>query len=249
MTTSVKKQRPGREPILLSRPFFQRLRPKSIKEANAIQSALEELVKIAPLQEPLRSIAGVDAVFSGNTVTGVAAIFTYPALTPVDEASATVKASFPYRPGYLSFREGPALIEAVLRLKKRPGLILCDGQGIAHPRRMGIASFLGVWLDLPAVGCAKSRLVGEFEMPGIQKGNWSPLSFNGKVIGAVLRTKEKVRPIFVSPGHRVSLEDAIRIVLVCCQGFRIPEPIRRADMLSRKLQKKMNGTPDRKNKQ
>ena len=127
----------------------------------------------------------------------------------IERVGLAAPAKFPYVPGLLSFREAPALLEAFDRLKTRPDVVLCDGQGIAHPRRLGIASHLGLWLDLPTVGCAKSRLCGKYDEPGPDRGDRSPLVDKGEVIGAVLRTRAEVAPLFVSPGHRCDLEGAV----------------------------------------
>jgi deoxyribonuclease V len=158
-------------------------------------------------------------------------------LIPVEDVFAVTNCLFPYVPGFLSFREGPAIIEALSRLKIKPDLILLDGQGIAHPKGLGIASHIGILLDLPTVGCAKSRLVGEYKEPGSNKGAWSPLKFHGSIVGAVLRTRDSVRPLFVSPGHRIDLKASIEIVLGCIGRYRIPEPLRRADILSKRIKR------------
>jgi deoxyribonuclease V len=128
-------------------------------------------------------------------------------------------------------------VEALCNLKIKPDLILVDGQGIAHPKGIGIASHLGVLLDIPSVGCAKSRLIGEYEEPGLKKGEWSPLKYAGRVVGAVLRTRENVRPLFVSPGHGIDLKTSLGIVLGCAGKYRIPEPLRTADFLSKKIRR------------
>jgi deoxyribonuclease V len=142
-----------------------------------------------------------------------------------------VPLKFPYVPGLLSFREIPALLKAFAKLKRRPDLVFVDGQGLAHPRRLGIASHLGLWLDLPTIGCAKSRLCGEYREPGKKRGNFSPLLDRGEEIGAVLRSKDEVSPLFVSVGHRIGLASAIRLTLACHEGRRIPAPTRQADRL------------------
>ena len=208
--------------------------PKNIAEAKIIQSALKDKVKVIPLQKTPEYIAAVDASFPDNQVLAVACLYRYPELTFMEETVATREVSFPYVPGFLSFREGPAIIDAINKLTVKPDIILVDGQGIAHSKGMGIASHIGVLIDIPTIGCAKSRLVGEYKEPGVRKGSWSPLQYNGKVVGAVLRTRDHVRPLFVSPGHRVDLKASIEIVLGCTGKYRIPEPLRRADILSKK---------------
>jgi deoxyribonuclease V len=165
-------------------------------------------------------------------VLGVACLFTWPGLEPMEQAVAVQKTSFPYVPGYLSFREGPVLAEAIAKLTKRPGLLLFDGQGIAHPRGLGIASHLGVVLGVASIGCAKSRLVGEYAEPGREKGAVSVLIHQGRPVGAVVRTREGVKPVFVSPGHLASMEDAVEAVLASTGRYRLPEPLRRAHLVS-----------------
>lgn len=220
---------PGNDDFFMSTPW-----PQDIAQAKKIQERLQTKVKIAALGKRPKFIAGVDAAFSDSHVFAAACLFSFPDLELIEEVIAAAVIHFPYIPGFLSFREGPALIQAVRRLKTKPDLILVDGQGIAHPRGIGIASHLGVLLDIPTVGCAKSRLIGEFIEPGPKKGFWSPLLHKKKIIGAVLRTRDRVRPLFVSPGHKVNLENSIDIVLACTIKYRIPEPLRRADILSKK---------------
>ena len=208
--------------------------PKTLAGAKRAQERLVAEVKIAPLEKIPEFIAAADAAFSGDRVFAVASLLSYPGLVLLEEAAVSAEADFPYVPGYLTFREGPSIIRAIRQLKRKPDVLLVDGQGIAHPRRMGIAAHVGVLLDIPTIGCAKSRLVGEHEEPGVKKGCWSPLLYKKETVGAVLRTRDSVRPVFVSPGHRIDLEDSLKIVLACTQSFRIPEPLRRADFLSKK---------------
>jgi len=211
--------------------------PKNISDAKAVQLALKDKVKIAPLRKKLRFIAGVDASFTDGKVIGVACLYRYPELIYIEHTFTVKEATFPYVPGYLTFREGPAIIDAINHLKIKPHLLLVDGQGIAHPRGLGIASHLGVLLDTPSVGCAKSRLIGEYEEPGFKKGARATLRYDSRVIGAVLRTRDGVTPLFVSPGHRIDLKTSIEIVLGCTGKFRIPEPLRTADFLSKKIKR------------
>jgi deoxyribonuclease V len=186
-------------------------------------------------------VAGVDACFTEQEVVAVASLFSYPDLKPVRDSCAIEKIRFPYIPGLLTFREGPAVIEAIRKLRVMPDVVIVDGQGIAHPLGIGIASHIGVLLNLPSLGCAKSRLVGEYREPGAKKGDWSPLVHRGREAGAVLRTRDHVKPVFVSPGHLIDVRSSIRIVLDCLSVFRLPEPIRRADHLSRMLVRNMQG--------
>jgi deoxyribonuclease V len=147
--------------------------------------------------------------------------------------------TFPYVPGLLSFREAPILLECFAKLRSTPDLVLVDGHGIAHPRGFGIASHLGLWLGVPTVGCAKSRLVGNCEQPGDDPGSWTELRYQGKAVGATVRTRRGVKPIFISPGHRVGLKAAVRLALLCGAGFRVPEPTRRADHLAEAAKRQM----------
>lgn len=207
----------------------------SIEHAQKIQKDLKKKVRVIPLKQEPQYVAGVDAAFSEDLVYAAACLYRYPVLTPVEKACAVERLKFPYVPGFLSFREGPAIIAAISKLTIKPDVILVDGQGIAHPRGIGIASHLGVLLNLPAIGCAKTRLVGEFEEPGNRKGSWSELTYEGRIVGAVVRTKDGVKPLFVSPGHKIDLDGAILVTLNCIGKYRIPEPLRCADMLSKKL--------------
>lgn len=211
--------------------------PDNITEAKTIQNTLKKKIRITPLKKNPRYIAGVDAAFFKNKVIGVACLYRYPDLTLIKDVYAFAEISFPYIPGFLSFREGPAILKAINILEIKPDVILFDGQGIAHPRGIGLATHIGVLLDIPAIGCAKSRLIGEYKEPGFKKGEWSPLRYMDKTVGAVLRTREKVRPLFISPGHRIDLKDSIRIVLGCTTRYRIPEPLRRADFISKKIKR------------
>lgn len=211
--------------------------PGNIQEAKKIQLRLKQKVRIVPIKRKPEFIAGVDAAFSSNKIIAAACLYKYPELIPVEDTHAAAEITFPYIPGFLSFREGPAIIKAVNRLSIRPDLILCDGQGIAHPEGVGIAAHIGVLLDIPAIGCAKSRLVGDYTEPGGKKGQYTLLKYRCKKVGAVLRTRDKVKPLFISPGHLTDVQGAVHIVLDCTIKFRIPEPLRRADFLSKELKK------------
>jgi len=211
--------------------------PKDMSEAKSLQEELKKRLVIAPLGKMPRNLAGVDAAFFGSKVFAAACLFTYPALEPIEDSSVTEEAPLPYVPGFLAFREGRAIIRALQKLKRTPDLLIVDGHGIAHPRGMGMASQLGILLDVPAIGCAKSRLIGGYEKPKQKKGDWSPLEFNNEIIGAVLRTRPYVKPVFVSPGHKIDLAGSIEIVMNCIDKYRIPEPLREADMMSKKLRR------------
>ncbi|HXX57674.1 MAG TPA: deoxyribonuclease V [Thermodesulfovibrionales bacterium] len=211
-----------------------------IAEAREIQESLRKKIRIAHLRKTPRFVAGVDAAFTEDMVIGVACLYQYPEMIHLENAHAVAEISFPYVPGFLTFREGPAIITALSRLTKKPDLILVDGQGIAHPKGIGIASHLGVLLKMPTIGCAKSRLIGEYTEPGKNRGEWSPLRYNGKIVGSVLRTRDNTRALFVSPGHKINIEECREIVLNCATGYRIPEPLRRADRISRALKRKFS---------
>jgi deoxyribonuclease V len=173
-------------------------------------------------------VAGVDVGFEdGKTTSRAAAVLLdFPTLEPLQSGVARRPVTFPYIPGLLAFREAPVVMDALGLLSKDPEILVVDGHGFAHPRRFGIACMLGVLLDQPTIGCAKSILVGEAEEPANEKGAWTPLVDKGEVIGATLRTRPDVRPIYVSVGHRISLESAIELILKFTSGFRLPEPIR-----------------------
>jgi len=215
--------------------------PKDFAEAGAIQEKMRGRVRIIPLKKIPSYIAGVDAAFRGNKVIAAACLYTFPQLNYMEDSVEVRECSFPYVPGYLTFREGPAIVAAVRKLKKRPDMLLVDGQGIAHPKGIGIASHLGVLLNMPSIGCAKSRLIGEYDEPAIQKGAWSYLRFHDMTVGIALRTRSGVKPVFVSPGHRTDLACSIMIVMACIAKFRIPEPIRKADILSKQLKRELFG--------
>src|SRR5512143_230029 len=204
------------------------------KEAVALQRQLCTLVERADRFGTVQRVAGVDVGFEGGgTITRAAvAMLRFPELTLEHHAIARLPTSFPYVPGLLSFREIPAVLKALEQLPLLPDLLLCDGQGIAHPRRFGIAAHLGVLTDLPAIGVAKSRLVGEHDPLPQEKGSWVPLRHHDEVIGAVLRTRNGVAPLYVSTGHRVSLETAIHYVLACTTRYRLPETTRWAHRLA-----------------
>jgi len=203
-------------------------------EARAIQESLrDEVVRQDRLGE-IRQVAGVDVGFeqAGRITRAAVAVLGFPDLEVRARAIARQPTSFPYVPGLLSFREIPAVLAAMEELQDLPDLLLCDGQGLAHPRRFGIACHLGVLTNLPSIGVAKSRLLGEAVDPGPEKGSWEPLLDHGEVIGAVVRTRSRVKPLYVSIGHRVSLETAIRYLLACTPRYRLPETTRHAHRLA-----------------
>lgn len=211
--------------------------PEDKGRVKEVQEILRRKLRVCPLPKKPGYVAGVDASFFGDKIIAAACLYKYPELILVEEVHIVKEVTFPYIPGLLSFREGPAIIEAIEKLKTSPDVIIFDGQGIAHPKGLGIASHVGVLLDISTIGCAKSRLVGTYIEPGVKKGSWSPLKHGGKVVGAVLRTQDNTRPLFVSSGHRADLKGSIGLIMGCTGKFRLTEPVRRADMLSRKLKK------------
>lgn len=210
----------------------------STRRAAEIQLSLVERLLFEPLPAPPKNVAGVDVSFrrSGykeyDAQCGVA-VLSYPDLEHVDAARWVGRVTFPYVPGLLSFREIPAVIEALESLRVRPDVIMTDGQGYAHPRRMGLACHLGIALDTPTFGVAKSRLIGTFDGLGREKGATTPLVDGDEVIGMVVRTRTDVKPVFVSPGHRITLEEAVELTLACSPKYKVPEPTRTAHRLSR----------------
>lgn len=211
--------------------------PGNIQKAREMQERMRSRVRITTYRGTPRFIAGVDAAFTEDRVAAAACLYSFPDLTCLERAADIQELRFPYVPGYLAFREGPAIIAAIKNLARKPDLILVDGQGIAHPRGFGIACHIGVLLEIPTIGCAKTRLVGDCREPGIRKGSWSDLTYEGAVVGAVLRTRHGVRPLFISPGHRIDAESAVSFVLSCVGKYRIPEPLRCADAYSRSMKK------------
>jgi deoxyribonuclease V len=203
-----------------------------ICEAREIQIKLQAKIDLNNKIDikKLRLIAGSDISCTphGNRLYASAVIYNYPELQIVKKYVYQDEVNFPYVPGYLSFREAPVLLKLFKDVSENIDLLLCDGQGIAHPRGIGLASHLGLFLNLPTIGCAKSVLVGEYQEPGENKGCSAPLLFKNNVVGTVLRTRQGVKPIFVSPGHKIRLKPATEVVLNCCPRYRIPEPIRAA---------------------
>ncbi len=218
----------------------------SYSQAIALQKQLSEKVQMIELKNQPKTIAGIDCALSKDNqkIIAVAVVLrTQPAQKDlwgpveslgfeiIEKTNAVQKINFPYIPGLLSFREAPACIAAVEKLKNEPDAFVIDGQGLAHPRRFGLACHLGLFFDKPTIGCAKSRLTGSFEYPAPEKGSYSPLKDSEEIIGAVVRTRTNVEPLFISVGNKCSLKNAIEIILNCTTKYRIPEPTRLAHQL------------------
>ena len=203
-------------------------------EAIAIQKRLHGEVELADRIGNITRVAGVDVGFEeqGGIARAAVAVLSFPELHLIEHAIARLPVCFPYIPGLLSFREVPVVLEALGQLAALPDLLLCDGQGIAHPRRFGLACHLGVLTGLPAIGVAKTRLIGEHGEVPLARGQWTQLSDKGETIGAVLRTRPGVKPLYISSGHRVCLETAIRYVMACVTRYRLPETTRWAHRLA-----------------
>ncbi len=215
---------------------IRRLHPWNLSPAAAIalQRELAGAVVAEDRLGPVRQVAGVDVGFEedGAVTRAAVALLSFPRLAPLAQAVARRPTTFPYVPGLLSFREVPAVLDALARLPTAPDLILCDGHGYAHPRRFGLACHLGLVADVPTLGVAKSRLVGSHGPLPDHRGAWTPLADGGEVIGAVLRTRAGVRPVFVSVGHRLCLATAIAFTLACSPRYRLPETTRLAHRLA-----------------
>lgn len=208
-------------------------------ELRRLQETLARRVRLEPLKYEPETAAGVDAAFAGEEIIAVAVRYDFATLTPIEHSFVIARAAIPYIPGLLSFREGPHMAEAVRRLSQLPDLVIVDGQGIAHPKRFGLACHLGVELNLPTIGSAKSRLVGNHAEPGAERGSRTPLLDRDDVIGAVLRTRSNVRPLYISPGHLITIDEAVARVLQTTAGFRLPEPQREADRFAAEIKRKL----------
>ncbi len=205
------------------------------EQAIALQKELAQRIIREDRFGEVHTIAGVDMAINEQNGMARAAVvlLSFPELEILERHVYEEPIRMEYIPGLLSFRETPCIIGAFAQLKQQPDLVMVDGQGIAHPRRLGIASHLGLWLDLPTIGCAKSILTGSHEALSEEAGSWVPLKYRGETIGAVVRTRTRVNPMIISLGHRISLESSIRYVLLCTKGYRLPEPTRQADKLSK----------------
>jgi deoxyribonuclease V len=215
-----------------------------IEQWKQIQRELRERLIIAPLNPLPRYVAGADAAFSSDkkTIFAVALVYDREAQRVIEVSHVVRPVDAPYIPGFLSFREGPAVSQAIGLLKHPFGVVCFDGQGYAHPRRCGFAAHVSISLDVPGVGVAKSRLIGTYAQPAPEAGSSSALMDRGEQIGLVLRTRDRTNPLFISIGHRVDLESAKQLVLACCTKYRVPEPTRQADIEVAKL--KLRGGTD-----
>jgi len=218
----------------------------SIDGAVQIQEALRDRIILKKTFSKVTTIGGGDAAYSkdGNLLFGAIVVLSFPKMEVVDTATADGKTLFPYRPGLLSFREGPILLKTFQRLRLKPDIMIYDGQGVAHPRGMGLASHMGLWLDLPSIGCAKAPLLSEFVLPGPLKGSFEWIRRQGKKVGTVLRTRDHIKPLFISPGHRIDFATSNQFILESCKGFRFPEPLRRAHQLAERREHRTRGPRD-----
>ena len=219
-----------------------------IKEASTIQDNLKHFIEVKNTKKEYQLIAGADTAYSkkDNSVFAVVVVMRFPELVTIEKARAQSMVNFPYQPGYFVFREGPVLIKALQRIKVAPDVIMFDANGIAHEKGVGMASHLGLMLDIPSIGCAKKPLVGESEEPDDSLGATSPLIYKGKQVGTVVRTRVGVKSLYVSIGHKIDLETSVDIVISTTRGYRLPEPLRVAHILSNKMRRnyddRLNGS-------
>ncbi len=185
----------------------------------------------------VRYVAGADVSTEGDRAYATVAALDFPGLSVVEVQGFEAPLEFPYVPGLLAFREIPSVAGALRKVETAVDVVILDAQGLAHPRRMGLASHIGLFLDVPTVGCAKSLLVGKFEEPGLEKGSTADLVHRGEVVGRVVRTRERVSPIYVSVGNRIDLRSAVELVLACCTRYRLPEPTRQAHNAANRLRR------------
>jgi len=205
----------------------------SIEEAIEIQKSLVKRISLKKL-EKLEKIAAIDVAYREDEAIAAVLVFSYPELKLLKKSLASSPLRFPYVPGLLTFREGPSIIEALKEIEEEVDLLMFDGQGIAHPRRMGIATHLGIYSGIPSLGCAKSKLIGRYSPLGDEEGAKQPLYDGDELIGWVVRTKSYTRPVFVSPGNLIDFDEALEVVLNCGRGHRIPEPLRLAHIFVNK---------------
>lgn len=221
----------------LATEFMRICRTKDYRGAGVFQREIRHSIPGKPVKKNIRNICGLDVSFDkrSDRVYAAASIFRYPGLDKIEERASAAVVHFPYVPGLLAFREGPAVMKLLRLIESQVDLLLFDGQGLAHPRGTGIASMMGLLLNMPSVGCAKTRLIGDYEEPEGNKGSQSSLIYKERLVGMVVRTRENVKPVFVSAGYKVDLRKAVEIVLNCTTRYRIPEPIRAAHAAANKL--------------
>lgn len=219
-------------PVKLAQNIAQ-IESADLARAKQMQLAGAASIRLEDDFSGISTVAGLDVGFDNHTNTAIGGIvvLALPGFTVIEQHTARRPVIFPYQPGFLSFREVPVLLDAYAKLATTPDLLICDGQGIAHPRRFGLACHLGILLDLPAIGAAKTRLIGKYKEPGQTKGSHTALTHKNQQIGAVLRTRNNTHPLFVSPGHKISHASAIHWILQCCPKYRLPETTRHAHKL------------------
>jgi len=223
------------------RPYHPPADPLIVRELTQVQHEMRAHVRLLPLGHEPSFIAGCDSSFpTPETILSVFVLLRFPSLEVVEKVWHVGPVEVPYIPGLLSFREAPNVLKAYEKLRQKPDIIMVDGHGIAHPRRMGIAAHLGVLLDMPTFGVAKQKLTGTYQEPGLTKGSISPLTDKGgELLGEVIRSKDKVLPLFVSPGHRCDQATATRLTLACLRGYKLPEPTRLADHWAEEFKKEL----------
>ncbi|MBC6988104.1 deoxyribonuclease V [Hymenobacter sp. BT491] len=222
------------------RPYHPPADPIVVRELTRQQEELRTRVRLEPLAAEPTLIAGCDSSFpTPDTILSVFVVLSFPKLELLEKVYHHDVVDLPYVPGFLAFREAPNLLRTYEKLQHKPDLIMVDGHGIAHPRRMGIASHLGVLLDMPTLGIAKQRLTGRYDEPAETAGSHTPLLDKGELIGEVLRTKDRVQPVFVSPGHRCDQVSAMRLAWACTKGYKLPEPTRLADKWTQEFKKEL----------
>ncbi|WP_045690223.1 deoxyribonuclease V [Hymenobacter sp. AT01-02] len=223
------------------RPYTPPADPRIVRDLTQQQEELRTRVRLEPLSQEPRFIAGCDSSFpTPETILSVFVVLKFPSLELVEKVYQTSTVELPYIPGLLSFREAPNVLRAYQQLHQKPDIIMVDGHGIAHPRRMGIAAHIGVMLDMPTFGVAKQKLTGVYQDPDVAKGSLSPLTDkSGDLLGEVIRSKDKVNPLFVSPGHRCDQATATRLTLACLRGYKLPEPTRLADHWAEEFKKEL----------
>ena len=221
---------------------YKRIHPWNVNNSEAIkiQNELSKLIILNNTFNKIKNIAGCDVAYSLSLNRAYAAIcvFSFPDLKKICEVTCVSYISFPYITGLLTFREGPALLKAFEALQEKPDIIIFNGHGIAHPRKMGLATHMGIILDVPSIGCAQRALYGKYKMPGNSKGLYSEILNNNDVIGVCLRTKENIKPVFISHGHKIDLKTAVDIIIKCTIKYKMPEPVRAAHILANSIKEK-----------